>query len=675
MSAFDHTELLSEPLKGQIRNRPDDPRLHYEAGDEHRRHGRPEAALVAFATAARLAPQVAVAHFQVGNASYALGRLDDAIAAYERSQQLDPQASTANNLGNTFAQRQRIVEAVRAFEEATKLDPEFLPAYVNLAQAHISRGDHQSALNALMPALSRNPRHAKGQALLAESLVGIGNLESAIGVYAQAVESSPDDVELRTAYGTTLTKLSRFMEAAEQYTLALARRPNEAVLYNNLGEVHRSCGKIAESRADFARAIELDPRQPEMHSNMLLTMQYDPSVSPQRLFDESRRWAERHTAGVARFPQPTRDRNPQRKLRVGFVSADLGRHPVGRFLEPVLRYRDPAQLETFCYSIGRVDDEQTHRLQASADHWQVVTSLPPDALAELVRGDEIDILIDLAGHTAENRLLTFAAKPAPVQAAWAGYSGTTGLAEIDYVIADRWVVPPEEERYFTERVIRLPGCYVTFTPPEPDVAVGPLPAARNGFVTFGCFNNLAKMTPEVVELWSEVLRAVPSSRLFLKTKALGDAGVREHVERLFAEHGIEAERLRLEAAAARARLLAAYNEVDIGLDPFPFNGGITTLESLWMGVPVVSLRGNRFVGHATEDFLRHTGLGDWTAASPAEYLALAQSQAGDLATVAKLRAGLRKVMQNSPLAAGEAFTREFCAALRTMWSTWCAEST
>jgi len=670
--AFDHTLFLSEVTRNRIRQQPDDARLHYEAGDEHRQAGRPEAALAAFETAARLAPTVAVAQFQVGNANYALGRYEAAAAAYLRSQELEPQADTANNLGNTYAQLNRLFDAVQAFEAAVKLNPEMIPAYINLGQAQLTRKKYLEAMNALMPALSRNPRHAKGQALLSETLFAMGNFESAADCYARAVESSPDDVDLRTAFGVALTRVGRFKQAAEQYTLALQQRPDDPILYNNLGEVHRSRGQITESLFCFYKALELKPDVPETHSNMILTMQYDASVSSEQLFNEGRFWAERHTAGITRLPAPQRNHDPERKLRVGFVSADLGRHPVGRFLEPVLKHRDPALTETYVYSTGLVDDEQTTQLRVLSDHWLAAVELSNDELAERIRADEIDILIDLAGHTAEHRLLMFAAKPAPVQASWAGFSGTTGVKEIDYVIADRWVVPKDEERYFTERVVRLPNCYVPYTPPLPDVPVAPLPAATNRFITFGCFNNLAKVTPQVVQLWAEVLRAVPNSRLFLKTRALGDEAIREAVTTKFGEHLIAPERLRLEGAAPRSELLAAYGEVDIGLDPFPFNGGITTLESLWQGVPVVSLRGNRFVGHATESFLQNAKLGDWVAPTRADYLSIAQAKAGDFSALAQLRSGLRSQMESSGLASGESYVRDFEAAIRTMWREWCA---
>lgn len=670
--AFDHTLFLSEALRNRIRQNPNDARSHYEAGDEHRRSGRIEAALIAFQTAARLAPTVAVAPFQVGNVFYALGRFEEAAAAYLRSQEIEPQADTANNLGNTYARLDRLFDAVKAFERAIELNPELIPAYINLGQAQLTRKKYLEAMNALMPALSRNPRHAKGQALLAETLFAMGNFESAADCYEKAVESNPDDVDLRTAFGVALTRVGKFKQAAEQYTLALQKHPDDPILYNNLGEVNRSRGQITESLFCFYKALELKPDVPETHSNMILTMQYDPSVSAEQLLNEGRFWAQRHAAGITRLPAPERSRDPERKLRVGFVSADLGRHPVGRFLEPVLKHRDKSRTETFCYSVGLVDDEQTTQLRILADHWLAAVDLSNEALAAQIRADEIDILIDLAGHTAEHRLLMFAAKPAPVQASWAGFSGTTGLKEIDYVIADRWVVPREEEQNFSERIVRLPHCYVPFTAPEPDVPVAPLPAASNLFITFGCFNNLAKVTPQVVHLWADVLRAVPNSRLFLKTRALGDEAIREALTEKFAEHLITPERLRLEGSTPRSELLAAYGEVDIGLDPFPFNGGITTLESLWQGVPVVSLRGNRFVGHATESFLQNVKLGDWVAPTRAEYLSIAQAKAGDVAELAKLRSGLRAQMQTSPLAAGEPFVREFETALRTMWRDWCA---
>lgn len=672
--AFDHALFLSEGLRNRIRQNPADARSHYEAGDEHRQAGRIEAALAAFETAARLAPTVAVAQFQVGNANYALGRYDAAITAYTRSQELEPQADTANNLGNTYARLDRLFDAVKAFESAIQLNPEMIPAYINLGQAQLTRKKYLEAMNALMPALSRNPRHAKGQALLAETLFAMGNFESAADCYARAVESSPEDVDLRTAFGVALTRVGRFKQAAEQYTLALQQRPDDPILYNNLGEVHRSRGQITESLFCFYKALELKPDVPETHSNLILTMQYDSSVSAEQLLKEGRFWAQRHTTGITRLAAPERDCDPERKLRVGFVSADLGRHPVGRFLEPVLKHRDKSRTETFVYSVGLVDDEQTTQLRVLSDHWLAAVDLSNDALAERIRADEVDILIDLAGHTAEHRLLMFATKPAPVQASWAGFSGTTGLNEIDYVIADRWVVPKDEEQYFTERVVRLPNCYVPFTPPLPDVPVAPLPAATNRFITFGSFNNLAKVTPQVIQLWAEVLRAVPNSRLFLKTRALGDEAIRDAVTAKFGEHLIAPERLRLEGSAPRSELLAAYGEVDVGLDPFPFNGGITTLESLWQGVPVVSLRGNRFVAHATESFLQNARLGDWVAPTRAEYLAIAQAKAGNAAELAKLRAGLRAQMESSHLAAGEPYVRDFEAALRTMWREWCAKS-
>ncbi|MCE9607508.1 MAG: tetratricopeptide repeat protein [Planctomycetia bacterium] len=673
-SAPDETLLLSLELQAQLRLRPDDARLRYEAGEQHRRGGRLQAARAEFAEAARLAPRVSAAHFQLANADYALGRFEEAVAAYERSHELDPQASTANNRGNALAQVRRIDDAIGAFEAALRLDPEFVPAYVNLGQAYTARGEFQQAMNFLMQALSRNPQHPKAQALLGDALSGLNNFESAVDCYAYAVRSNPDDVDVRTSLGVALTRLGRFKEAAEHYTLALQRRPDDPLLFNNLGEVNRARGQITESLFCFYKALELNPQLAETHSNMLLTMQYDASVSSEQLHHESLFWSQRHAAHIPRTTHTGRDRNPERKLRVGFVSADLGRHPVGRFLEPVLKHRDATGFETFCYSVGQIEDEQTAILKTAADHWITAAGLSNDALIERIRTDEIDLLIDLAGHTADHRLMVFAAKPAPVQAAWAGYSGTTGLKEIDYVIADRWTVPREEEPYFAERVVRLPNCYVCLTPPEPDVPVAPLPATASDRITFGCFNNLAKMTPAVVQLWADILRAVSGSRLFLKTKALGDPGVRENVVRMFGEQFIGADRLRLEGSAPREQLLAAYGEVDIGLDPFPFNGGLTTLEALWMGVPVVSLRGNRFVGHATESFLQNMQLGDWVAATRAEYLATAQAWAGDRARLAELRSTLRDRMRNSPLTAAEPFARSFEAALRTMWHAWCLES-
>ncbi len=366
--------------------------------------------------------------------------------------------------------------------------------------------------------------------------------------------------------------------------------------------------------------------------------------------------------------------DPARRLRVGLVSGDLRAHPVGYFLENVLAALSAhaaGRLEIFAYSNHFSADAVTGRIKACCRGWHQAVGLSDEALARRIHGDGIDILFDLSGHTAHNRLPVFAWKPAPVQVAWLGYFATTGVAAMDYLIADPWTLPETEEIYFTEKIWRLPETRLCFTPPDVDVAVAPLPALTIGYITFGCFNNLTKVNDAVVALWARVLASVPNSRLFLKTKQLNEAAVRQSVAERFAAHGIGVGRIILEGSEPRAKYLAAYHRVDIALDPFPFTGGTTSAEGLWMGVPVLTLAGESFLSRQGIGLLMNAGLPEWIAADADDYVARAVSHAGDLQRLAALRNGLRQQVLASPIFDAPRFVRHFEAALRGMWAQWC----
>jgi predicted O-linked N-acetylglucosamine transferase (SPINDLY family) len=328
-------------------------------------------------------------------------------------------------------------------------------------------------------------------------------------------------------------------------------------------------------------------------------------------------------------------------------------------------------VEVFCYSNHRGVDELTLRLRPSVDHWRTVVGVTDAVLADVIRRDGIDILVDLSGHTAGHRLETFARKPAPVQVSWVGYFDTTGLDTIDYILLDRFVCPAEAEGGYSERVLRLPDGYLCYAP-QSDQPVAPLPASTCGYVTFGCFNKVAKVTPQVVELWSRILHTVPEARLCLKDTAFDDAAVRERYTRLFASHGIGHDRLTLLGRTPYQEYLETFAQIDIALDPFPFNGGTTTIESLWMGVPVVALAGDRFVGRMGVSHLSNLGLSELIADSPAAYVDTAVQLACDLPRLTALRSGLRERMTASPLTDGQRFTQALEGLYRQMWRTWCA---
>jgi predicted O-linked N-acetylglucosamine transferase (SPINDLY family) len=385
-------------------------------------------------------------------------------------------------------------------------------------------------------------------------------------------------------------------------------------------------------------------------------------------------WELRHAAPLrATWRRFANMPDSERPLRLGFVSADFARHPVGTFLVRVLESIDPSACTTFCYSDRVQADAMTRRIAAACGTWRESWTLDDRALAEQIRADGIDILFDLAGHTGQ-RLLVFARKPAPIQATWIGYVGTTGLAAIDYLFADRFHVPPGSEAYYRERVLRLPDGYVCFDPPADAPAVGPLPAVANGYLTFGCFNNTAKVSPQVVALWAEVLTRIPGSRLMLKYHWLRDDRTRNRYIALFAQSGIDPARLDFTGGVAPAEVFGAYNQVDVALDPFPYSGGLTTCEALWMGVPVLTWPGETFASRHSLSHLANVGLEELVAPSREDYVARAVEWAVNLDWLAELRAGLRARVAASPLCDGPRFAANLHAALRGVWRAWCASA-
>jgi protein O-GlcNAc transferase len=343
---------------------------------------------------------------------------------------------------------------------------------------------------------------------------------------------------------------------------------------------------------------------------------------------------------------------------------------VGFFLVRVLENLDRSRAETFCYSDRVATDELTSRLQAAAGVWRDATALDHAQLAQQIRADGIDVLFDLAGHTADNRLLTFARKPAPIQLTWLGYAGTTGLVAMDYLLADRYEVSEGAERHYQERVLRLPDGYVCYDPPRRAPAVSPLPALQQGYVTFGSFNNPAKINAQVAALWANILRRVPRARLMLKYTGWDDAAaVRSLAESLVAA-GVEAGRLQCHGWSPHAELLAHYQRVDLAIDPFPYSGGLTTCEALWMGVPVVTCPGETFASRHSLSHLSSIGLTETVARDPDHYVELAVALAQDLPRLAALRARLRPQMESAPLCDGPRLARNLLTLLRRVWQEW-----
>jgi protein O-GlcNAc transferase len=467
------------------------------------------------------------------------------------------------------------------------------------------------------------------------------------------------------AKGTDRTRL-----AISRYRRALAIEPASSFAWNNMATTLRDRAELGQAVFSYRCALWSDPEAAATESNYLQTLQYDPSFADLAIADAHRRWDARHAARYRALRPPAGGRDTSdRPLRIGYVSADLKRHPVGFFLLPVLQAHDRARVRSICYATRTSDDELAAALRSAADAWVPAETLDDDALAARIRADHIDILVDLSGHTAHHRLLVFARRPAPVQVSWLGYFDTTGLSAIDYLVTDAAEVPPGRDDRFTERVVRLPSGRFAYRPPAyaPPVARRDRRAGGAGVIVFGSFNNLAKLADPVVALWARVLAAVDGSRLVLKWPTLADPHVAEAIRARFARHGIAADRLDLRAASPHPAMLAEYGDIDIALDPFPFSGCLTTVEALWMGVPVVALNGGRPVARQSAAILGRIGLADLVADSEEGYLGKALALAGDADRRAALRGDLRRRMAESTLLDGRAVAADLENAYLSMW--------
>ena len=624
--------------------------------------------------AIELQPDYCEAHVNLGHVYMSQGRYDDALAQYQAALKLNHQhAAALSGFGNVLTALGRGKEAVEYYEAAIRINPNLIETHFNLGNLKKAQKKYDESEKHYLEAIRLNPRYAAAYSNLGGVLYAQGLGKRGIEHIHHALEIDPGLITAYNELGYILCNEGKLSEAARVLETALRLNPAFAPAYSNLGSVRNRQGRPEDAVEMFREVLRLQPQRADMLSSLLMTMQYLTDYSPDELLEAARNWCSQHSPDGPAVAPPVADADPRRRLRVGYVSGDFYNHPVGYFIESVLSCHDRSQYELYCYANGEDCDDLTQRLQRCVDHWRMINGQADEAVLEQIRQDSIDILIDLSGHTAKNRLPVFARKPAPVQATWMGYFATTGVAAMDYIIADRYVIPPQDERYFVEQVVRLPDSYLCFSPPQYSIDVTPPPVLSKGSVTFGCFQNIAKLGRSV-GCWSRLLHAVPGAQLYLRNKSFGDEGVQEWCIAQFAEHGIGAERIRMSGYAPRDELLAAYGEVDIALDPFPYNGGTTTVEALWMGVPVISLRGDRFVGRVGDSILTTVGLEELVVDTEDAYVARAVELAADLSRLTALRTGLRDMLVNSPLCDGPAFTRSLEAAYRAMWETRCRKS-
>jgi len=562
---------------------------------------------------------------------------------------------------------------VELLNRAIAVQPDFPSAHSNLGKALQGLGQTAKAVQSFRRALMLKPGYPEACSNLAAALSALDQSAEAEIYYRKAIALRPGLVDDHAGLGVALAAQGKLEESVASYRRALALKPDHLVACLNLGALFTLHGRLDEAVEVYRSMLSTTPHA-VVHSNLLLCLNYHPDLSSEEIFAEHLQWDRFHGRPAGeRAACFNNDRSPERILRIGYVSPDFGLHPIGFFLSSVFPAHDREQFRVFSYSGRTHEDDLTIRLRKNSDVWRVTKGIDDDNLAEMIRADGIDILIDLSGHTRHNRLTVFARKPAPLQMTWAGYVGTTGLSAMDYLISDNMETPEGAERFCRERILRLPRGYLCYEPPGYAPPVAPLPALKNGFVTFGCFNNPAKVTPQVVALWARILDGLPSSRLVLRYKGYEDDEVHGRYLALFAAQGIDAARLELSGSVPHEELLRRYNDIDIALDPFPYSGGLTTMEALWMGVPVVTLEGERFCSRHSLSHLTVVGLPELVGADLDAYLAIAAQLARDTERLDRLRAGLRGKMAASPLCDAAGFTRDLEGAFRESWRRWCQE--
>ena len=640
--------------------------------------GKLEEAAEQFHRVTEIAPGLAAGWMSLARIHQRMEQYTKAEAAIQRAIAIradTPDAYTV--LGDVLAAQNKLDEAINCYRYAIALKPDAPHPHYQLGVTLVARGDPGAAVPSFRRVIELKPDFTEAYNRLGLALHDIQQFHDAIDVYQKLLVLQNNSAGIYSNLGNCHFSLGRLHEAEDCLRVAMQHKPDSPECWSNLAGVLTAQGKHDEAIDAYYHALELDPDLFLVQSNLLLCLNYAARYTPEEVFEAHRSWALSSEAKVTgQMMSHGNPIDPERRLRIGYVSPDLHAHSVLFFIEPLLMHHDRARYEVICYAEVHKPDAITERLRGYVQGWHNICGLDDAKVAKMIQDDGIDILVDLAGHTGHSRILVFARRPAPVQVTYLGYPNTTGLTAMNYRLTDAWADPPGlTERYHSETLVRVPGGFLCYQPDAGCPPVAALPAPGIGHVTFGSFNNLTKVTPEVVALWAKVLHAVPHSRLILKSKALSDEGMCERYYGLFAAQGIDRDRLDfMGRLASLEEHLAIYGQVDIGLDPFPYNGTTTTCEALWMGVPVITLAGHAHAGRVGVSLMSQLGLDDYIAEDMGDYVARAVRLASDLDALAELRAGLRTRMQGSALCDGPGFTRKLEEAYRGMWRTWCASA-
>ncbi len=683
MGIFDRLRSAAPPPGKPDTSGQDATRL-IDQGHALEAQGKLDEAMQCYREAIRLAPNPARGHLNRGNVLLLQGDLDGALDAFRTALELQPDyAGAYYNIGNALLGNRQFDAAVASYRKALAINPDYAEVHCSLGVALKELGQMDEAVACFRRALQIAPGLVEAQTNLdavvrdvfnqGNILMGSERLDEAVKYYRRVIEIKPDYAEAHATLGVALRELGQIENAIECYQQALNINPRLAEAHYNLGAALKDIGKLDQATASYRQALEIRPDFLEAHNNLLFALNYSSSALPSYYPEQVRRYGRIISTKVEKkFCNWQCYANPER-LRIGLVSGDLFSHPVGYFLEALLANIDPDRFQLIAYPTRNMEDELTDRIRTYCSGWNPLVGKSNAIAANLIHADRINILLDLSGHVAHNRLPVFAWKPAPVQVSWLGYFATTGVAEIDYFLADQVGVPEDQQAQFTESVWYLPDTRLCFAPPGIDASVSLLPALKNGHITFGCFQNLTKLGNDVLELWAKILDSLPNSKLRLQCARFAESAQVEQLQQRLGRYGIDPARVITRGSTDRPAYLAAHSEVDILLDTFPYTGGTTTCEALWMGVPTLTLAGNSLLARQGASLLTAAGLEQWIANSKEEYVAKAVAYASDLERLAALRSVLREQVLASPLFDAPRFARNFEDALWGMWARYQAQ--
>lgn len=670
---FDKADML---FNGALEAQPAQAALFYKSmGDSSRMQGKMDEATRHYESAIERKADFAEAINNLASIYLMQRNFAKAEEYYKRILALRPgHPSALYNMGMIYKNTDRVSEALVVFQDVVKQKPEHADAWAEIGDIRKQSGDVDGAIDAYGHSLRLKP-DAKLHTIFAALLSRQGQHVDAINHFKAALAIDENNIDALSSLGALFATFSKFEEAEHYCERARLLQPDNPETLNNLANIYKAYGDLDKAVFYYRQGIDKDPGDSRIYANLMLAMIYSANVAPEEIAQTAFQFGEIVAQSPARKFPLKNNRDPDRVLRIGYVSPDFRKHSVNYFFEHVLKNHDRTKFEIFGYSNTMDEDDVTRRLQSGFDQWRVIRGINNDDAAALINDDRIDILVDMAGHTANNRLLVFARRPAPLQVSWLGYPATTGLKEMDYRITDSYAEPEGmTEALNIEKLWRLPHIFCCFDPQDKmvDVIDHP-PFEDNGYITFGCFNTFTKVTDPVLTAWKRIMDRVPGSKLLLEIVGIDThVSFRENVLRRLALVGFTPEQIILEPRRPENQFVL-YNRIDIALDPFPCNGGTTSMDTMWMGVPLIALAGRHFVSRMGVTILSNAGLQELIAEDISGYVDKAVQLANDGARLKSLRTGLRERIKDSPLMDQKLFARDIEDAYRGMWRRWCED--